>query len=113
MSTTLARRNGTKIQSLLANEHGTADLYRTRRIGTASGTFYDDVFIGRVRYLPHGPYEFQVIDPTSPFDPHTGYVYQRDGSWQAMADNEGDGFRWRGRYDTVTDAVHALIGRPL
>ncbi len=113
MSTTAASQNGRKITSLLTNETGTADLYRTQRIGTASGTFHRDVFIGRVHYLQEGPYEFQVSNPESLYDPHAGFVVHRDGRWKALADEGSDGLRSRGSHDTVTDAVQAIIGRPL
>jgi hypothetical protein len=95
MDSTRPLDNGAKISAMLREEAGRdwADLYRTCDAGPSGQRRH--VRIGRVRYLPDGPYEFRIIAADGEC---AGYATRRPGPQEWTV--------WRVEYDDVALSLH-------
>lgn len=128
MRASLARDNGRKLTRILDNRAGCADLYRTVIAGPSGQQ--RDLLIARVRYLPDGPDEIEIINVT-PGSPDrgsvAGYARRADlfemsrhpgAEWSITDYSDWTGYRWLGYVsslalgcDVLLNGVHAATGR--
>jgi hypothetical protein len=117
-SLTKAGENARKIATILEAGEGYADLYRTIMAGPSGQRA--DLLVGRVRYRPDGPDEFEIIDMTSSVNRGdlAGYARRDRGAWSITAYDDHRGYRWLGYasslsvgVDCVVNGEHAALGR--
>jgi hypothetical protein len=126
MRQSLARDNGRKITAMLQAGTGHADLYRTTVAGPSGQR--RDTLIARVRYLPEGPYEVEIISMDGPYRGETvGYARRANifemgrhpgAEWSITDYSDWTGYRWLGYAsslalgcDVLRNGVHAATGR--
>jgi hypothetical protein len=104
------RDNATKIGALLREEAGDrywADLYRTCDAGPSGQR--RAVCVGRVRYLPDGPYEFRIYARDGDC---AGHATRRPGTpleWTVWREEYDGTIRLHGYASSLSIGVDALI----
>lgn len=111
--TTLAQGNAAKIQKLLDDGGGYADLYRTIEAGPSGQRA--DLLVGRIRCLIWGPHDFSIVDMGTGYQ--AGYARGIRGWWSVTQDLDGI-HQWMGYasslavgVDIVVNGEHAALGR--
>jgi hypothetical protein len=101
-----ANDNAAKICGLLEAGAGHADLYRTIEAGPSGQRA--DLRVGRIRYLPDGPDDFVVIDPSTADT--VGYARRTSfGEWSMTSYNDHDGYRWVGYASSLSVGCDVLV----
>ena len=110
-----ADENGAKIQTLLTDGAGHADLYRT--ITTGPSGQRRDLLVGRIRFREFGPDEFAIIDEIGET---AGYARRSFGNgWSITRVDYDGGLQWIGYaaeslalgVDVLMNGEHAATGR--
>lgn len=120
MITTEAMQNGRKIGEIMRDGTGYANLYRTAEAGPSGQR--RDLLVGRVRYLEHGPDDFEIIDMTGiDRGGRAGYArYDPSvGAWSIHSEQPNTGaLSWLGwasslavGTDVLVNGEHAALGR--
>lgn len=120
MTKTLALQNGRKIADIQRDGTGHADLYRTITAGPSGQR--DDLLVGRVRYLPDGPDDFEIVDMTGvDRGSRAGYARYDStvGGWSIYDQQPDTGaVTWLGwasspavGVDVLINGAHAALGR--
>lgn len=118
MDSTRPLDNGAKLGALMREEAGRdwADLYRTCDAGPSGQRAH--VRIGRVRYLPEGPYEFRVIAADGECAGYAARIFGGPQEWTVYRVDYDGTIRLHGYasslslgVDALLNGDHAAIGR--